>query len=165
VDPEAAAALAAEFYRLLGRDLQPLRSDLAVARDLMARYGADDCRAQLPAAVARLKQRFRNAETMGALVRYFDESARQTQRLRDDAVQRDRDAAQRASERSRQEHDDALRRAAWNALSEAQRHAHRTAVLSEHPTLRRFPPMLDAACLQRLPLPGEGVEGEQRERV
>ncbi len=165
VDPEEAAAMAVEFYRLLGRDLQPLRSDLAVARGLIAKYGADESRARLPDAVKRLKLRFRNAETMGALVRYFDESAREAQRSRDDEARRDRDAASRAAERSSQEHDDARRRDAWNALSEPQRQAERAAVLSMHPTLRRFPPLLDAACLQRLTLPDDGVAGERRERV
>jgi hypothetical protein len=152
VDPDAPARLADAFYQLLGKDVRPLRSDLAVARSLIARYGPDAARERLPDAVRRLKARFRNAETMGALVRYFDESARDGERQRQDQIRLEQEAAARAAERSHNDQEDARRRALWDACSEAQRQALRAAVLADHPTLYRFPALVEAACLQRLPL-------------
>jgi hypothetical protein len=152
VDPDAPARLATEFYRLLGKDVRPLRSDLAVARELIAMHGAREAVARLPDAVRRLKARFRNAETMGALMRYFEESAREAERSRQDQARLDRQAADRAAERSRQDGEDSRRRAIWAACPEAQRQAIRAEVLRDHPSLARFPALVTAACLQRLAL-------------
>lgn len=147
-DPNAPARLAEEFYRLLGKDFRPLRSDLAVARGLIVRFGLAEASDRLPDAVRRLKLRFRNAETMGALVRYFEESVRDAEEARRDVARHAREAAER-----RREHDlDARRRAAWLAMPDDERRARREAVLAEHPTLHRFPALVEAACLHRVPL-------------
>ena len=156
-DPEAPARLASEFYRLLGKDLRPLRSDLAVARGLISKHGLADASDRLPDAVRRLKARFRNAETMGALVRYFEESVRDAESARREAARRAREAGTAADSRRRLDEEDDRRRETWAALSEFERHAHRAAILSEHPSLRRFPAMVDAACLQRLDLGGDAA--------
>ncbi len=145
-DPDAPARLAEEFYRLLGKECRPLRSDLAVARALIARFGLIEAGDRLPDAVRRLKLRFRNAETMGALVRYFEESARDAEESRRVAARQ----AQEVAERRRESEADSRRRAAWTALSEGERLARREAVLAEHPTLHRFPALVDAACLHRM---------------
>ena len=154
-DPEAPARLAAEFYRILGKDHRPLKSDLAVARDLIERYGADEARDRLPDAVRLLKARFRNAETMGALVRYFEETARESDRRRRESA---RGLVQRPSTGDPVEvnaaADDDRRRALWATLTDSDRRAIRDAVLAEHPDFRRVPALLEAACLQRLDLDG-----------
>jgi hypothetical protein len=164
-DPEAPARLANEFYRILGKDHRPLRSDLAVARDLIDRYGTVEARERLPDAVRRLKARFRNAETMGALVRYFEESCRESRRRREETA-RTGDPARRPvpdpDDDPRQ--DDDRRRVFWAALSEPQRQAIRDAVLADHPPFRRVPALLDAACLQRLTLDEPGVADRATER-
>lgn len=149
-DPDAPARLATEFYRLLGKDLRPLRSDLAVARGLIARFGLAEAVDRLPDSVRRLKARFRNAETMGALVRYFEESARDAENARREAVRQAQETATAVVDRRQRDEEDDRRRAAWVALSEFERHSHRAAILEEHPSLRRFPTLVDAACLQRL---------------
>ena len=154
-DPEAPARLAAEFYRLLGKDVRPLRSDLAVARGLIARFGLAEASDRLPDSVRRLKARFRNAETMGALVRYFEESIRDAETARRDLARRAQESAAAVLERRQRDEEDDHRRATWAAISEFERHAHRAAVLAEHPTLRRFPALVDAACLQRIALDTE----------
>jgi hypothetical protein len=153
-DPTAPARLAEEFYRLLGKEFRPLRSDLAVARDLIARFGLAEAGDRLPDAVRRLKLRFRNAETMGALVRYFEESVRSAGDARRDAARH----AQEFAARRKESEADARRRAAWATLSEDERLARREDILAEHPTLHRFPALVDAACLHRIPLddPAEG---------
>lgn len=149
-DPEAPARLAAEFYRLLGKDLRPLRSDLVVARGLISKHGLAEASDRLPDAVRRLKVRFRNAETMGALVRYFEESVRDAENARREAARRVREETNAAASRRQLDEEDDRRREAWAALSEFERHVHRAAILAEHPSLRRFPALVDAACLQRL---------------
>jgi hypothetical protein len=149
-DPNAPDRVAAEFYRLLGKDSRPLRSDLAVARDLIARFGLSSTLDLMPEAVRRLKARFRNAETMGALLRYFEEAAQAAARRTRAAEQLDGQTAERAAARSTSARDDECRRAAWAALTDAEREAVREAVLAEQPICRRFPPLLDAACLQKL---------------
>ena len=44
--------------------------------------------------------------------------------------------------------------AIWAGLDEAERAAIRAAVLAEQPTLRRYPRMLEAACIDRVALAG-----------
>ncbi|MGE3819423.1 MAG: hypothetical protein AB7I30_08310, partial [Isosphaeraceae bacterium] len=152
--PETPARLAAEFYRLLGKAHQPLKSDLAVARDLLTRFGVSEGFDRLPDAVRRLKTRFKNAETMGALVRYFEES------VRDSAAARPASRVARPSSvvAGEPESDDPRRRELWGRLSEAERLAIREAVLADHPPFVRFPPLLEAACLQRLSVEPESME-------
>jgi hypothetical protein len=157
IDPEAPARLAAEFYRLLGKAHSPLRSDLTLARDLIVRFGPAVAFERLPDAVRRLKARFRNAETMGALVRYFEESANAAASEstptppRHPPAPHDRKAVARPTADLEA---DERRKALWAALTEPERQAIRAAVLAEHPPFRRYPALLEAACLQRL-APGE----------
>ena len=151
-DPDAQARLAAEFYRLMGKDCRPLRSDLVVARDLITRFGAERCAEVLPDAVRRLRARFRNAETMGALVRYFEEAAGEADRRRHEEEERDRAARTLAAGRAKQQEEERRRRAIWEALPESWREVIRNSVLEEQPLCRRFPALLEAACLDRLSL-------------
>jgi hypothetical protein len=148
-DAAAQARIVAEFYRLLGKDVRPVRSDQAVARDLVAAAGEERTLRLLPEAVRRLKSRFRNAETMGALVRYFDEVLAEDEKRRDGDGRRAEAKARRDAEEARQIEDDRRRGAAWEALGEAEQAAVRAAVLAEQPMLRRYPSMLEAVCIDR----------------
>jgi hypothetical protein len=148
-DAVAQARVVTEFYRLLGKEVRPVRSDQAVARDLIARAGAERTLRLLPDAVRRLKARFRNAETMGALVRYFDEVLAEDEKRRDALGRQAEAQARSGAEEEREAEDDRRRRAAWAALPEAERSAIRAAVLAEQPMLRRFPSMLEAVCIDR----------------
>lgn len=152
IDPEAPARLASEFYRLLGKAHQPLKSDLAVAKDLLTRFGVPDGFDRLPDAVRRLKARFKNAETMGALVRYFEESVR-------DAVPKSPSPLVSRKVDVGEDSDDPKRRALWSQLSEPDRLTIRQAVLAEHPPFARFPALLEAACLQRLEVDPDPTQG------
>ncbi len=147
---EGPKRLAAEFYRLMGRAVRPLRSDLAVAKDLIGKYGLDRSLEILPDAVRRLKARFRNAETMGALVRYFDEAALEADRKRREEENRLQEQNRLAAERSKASGDEEKRKAVWSSLPEAWRDAIRKSVLREQPLCRRFPALLELACLQSL---------------
>lgn len=148
---EGARRLAAEFYGLMGRAaVRPLRSDLAVARDLIARHGPAASLEVLPEAVRRLRARFRNAETMGALVRYFDEAAADAERRRHEEQARQVEQARQAADRTRAAGDEGRRRAIWAALPEAWKGAIREAVAREQPLCQRFPALLEMACLQSL---------------
>ena len=87
-----------------------------------------------------LKARFRNAETMGALVRYFDEVLAEDDRRR--AGRGATGAGTRpAARRKPPARDEEERRVAaiWAGMDEAGRAAIRAAVLAEQPTLRRLP--------------------------
>jgi hypothetical protein len=148
-DTAAQARIIAEFYRLLGKDVRPVRSDQAVARDLIAAAGEERTLRLLPEAIRKLKARFRNAETMGALVRYFDEALAEDEK-RCEAEERQAEAqARRDAEEARQIEYDRRRRAVWAAMSEAERAAVRAAVLAEQPMLRRYSSMLEAVCIDR----------------
>jgi hypothetical protein len=140
----------AEFYRLLGKDVKPLRADHAVAAELIARVGAERALSLLPDAVRRMKARFRNAETMGALRRYFEEALAEAERARQMGEQIARDESRREAERTRQSDEDRKATARWAALPERERAAIRAAVLAEHPSLRKFPELVEANCIFRL---------------
>ena len=142
--------LAGEFYRLLGRVVHPLKSDLAIARDLIARHGLERALEVLPDAVRRLRARFRNAETMGALVRYFDEAVADADRKRQEEQARAAEQARHAAERTRTSSDEEKRREVWAALPEAWKEAIRQTIAREQPLCQRFPALLEMACLQSL---------------
>ena len=142
--------LAGEFYRLMGRVVNPLKSDLAIARDLIARHGLDRAVEVLPDAVRRLRARFRNAETMGALVRYFDEAVAESDRKRQEEQARAAEQARQTSERIKTSGDEEKRRSIWAALPEAWRDAIRQTIMREQPLCQRFPTLLEMACLQSL---------------
>ena len=149
---EGAKRLAGEFYRLMGRAVRPLRSDLAIARDLIGKHGLDRSLEVLPDAVRRLRTRFRNAETMGALVRYFDEAVMELDRKRQEEQTRLEEQNRIAAERTRATSDEDQRKLIWAALPESWRDAIRQAVLVEQPLCQRFPALLEMACLQSLTL-------------
>jgi hypothetical protein len=149
-DQTLRAQVIAEFYTLMGMDVRPVRADQAVAGEMIARAGSERTLRMLPEAVRRLKLRFRNAETMGALVRYFDEMLREDERKHQDEERADLDRTRREAELDRQRQEDQQAAAAWAALGEPERVTIRTAVLNEHPNLHRFPKVLEAACVSRL---------------
>ena len=149
IDPALLARVVSEFYRLLGKDVRPVASDQIVARGLIGRVGAERALELLPEAVRRLKARFRNAETMGALVRYFDEVLDEDERRREAEGRKARDAARRDADEARQAEEERRLAAIWAALEESERAAIRAAVLAEQPMLRRFPRLLEAACIDR----------------
>ena len=141
---------AVEFYKLLGKSHQPYKSDLAVAAGLLRQYGEEQAFEVLPEAVKRLKARFRNAETLGPLARYFEETAAEAVRRREETQIAQQVAIERAAQRARDEAADRALREAWSGLAEAARAAIRDEVLKEHPSFRRIPSLVDAACLQKL---------------
>jgi len=147
-DATSAKRLAAEFYRLMGKpDTSPLRSDLAVSGSLLARFGADRAASLLPVGVRLLKARFRNAETMGALVRYVDEAARD-QEKRDAETRRDADHRQeKATAEEVSASEDARARAVWEARPEPEKDEIRARVLAEHPGWRKRPALVEAHCV------------------
>lgn len=138
------------FYQLLGKDVRPVRADYAVAGDLVTRAGVEKTLSLLPEAVRRMKARFRNAETMGALVRYFDETLSDEERQRAAETVRMRERHRRVVESVVQSVEDDHAAAEWVALTDRERAAIRGAVLAENPALRRFPQIIEATCIQRL---------------
>jgi len=151
VDRDTAKRMAAEFYRLLGKpETLPLRSDLAIAGSLIARLGAERAFALLAPSVKRLKARFRNAETMGALVRYVDEADREEAGKSDEQVHKDREIAAKSAraEVSRQENDRLT--TLWQGLPESEKTRLRAEVLVEHPAWKRHPALVEAQCVARL---------------
>jgi hypothetical protein len=151
VDSDIAKSLATEFYRLMGTpETVPLRSDLAISGALLAKHGADRAAALLPAAVRILKTRFRNAETMGALVRYVDEAARN---LEKHAVALEKQKVEHNEKTMRQqveEQADQERKRLWDALTDVQQSELREKVLSERPSWKRYPSLVEAHCIASL---------------
>ena len=140
----------AAFYSLLGKDIRPVRADHTVAGELIARVGVVRTLKLLPEAVRRMKARFRNAETMGALLRYFDEVIRDAEREREAESRTARERNRRDAELARQGEEDEREAERWAGLSDREQAAIRAAVLAEHPALCRFPQMIEANCIHRL---------------
>jgi len=149
---DGAKRLATEFYRLMGRAVRPLKSDLTIARDLIGRHGLGLSLEVLPDAVRRLRARFRNAETMGALVRYFDEALADLQRKRHEEQARVEEQNRLAAERTKVSGNEERRKQIWASLPESWRDAIRKSVAQEQPLCQRFPALLEMACLQSLTL-------------
>ena len=163
---EVAERFAAEFYRILGKPHQPYKSDLAVAQGLIGRFGESRAFAILPDAVKRLKVRFRNAETLGALGRYFEEAAVESNRRREEAQKANDLAIEQAARRAKDLAEDQALRETWANLPETARASIRATVLKEHPSFRRIPSLVEAACIQKmraepsfagLPTPGSEI--------
>lgn len=150
VDRATINEVVATFYALLGKSVRPFRSDPAVARGLIERYGLETVRLRMPDAVKRLKTRFRNAESMGAVLRYFEEAVAEADRVHEENARIEREARQRAADRARGDREHALRRACWEGLAPARREALRAAVLAAYPPLGTDIRLLDAACLNHL---------------
>jgi hypothetical protein len=99
---------------------------------------------------------------MGALVRYFDEIVIEDDRRRRAGEQKARDAVQREVDLAREREEEQRAQAIWAGLSEPEQAAVRAAVLAEQPMLRRFPPLLAAACVARAARDGYGqAEGDE----
>jgi hypothetical protein len=160
IDPSVPKRFAAEFYRLMGTpDTNPLRSDLALAGSLIAQHGTERAFAILPTAVRLLKARFRNAETMGALVRYVEEAVREQDKRQDDSEREKTARVAKAKRETSEVEADVKRKALWDALPEAQRAALRAQVLIERPALKRFPSMIEARCIANLSESLESASG------
>jgi hypothetical protein len=162
-DPELLSRVVTEFYRLLGKEVRPVRSDQAVARDLIGRAGVERTLRLLPEAVRRLKSRFRNAETMGALVRYFDQVLDEDDRRQQAEERKALDTARRDAVLARERDEERRVAAAWAGMDEAEREAMRAAVLAEQPMLRRHPALLEAMCIDRVALARAPAGTEPRE--
>ncbi len=150
IDPGLIEKFVKDFYQLLGKNVRPFPSDLTVARGLMARFGVEPAFALLPDAVQRLKSGFRNAESMGPLARYMEQAEAVASRQREAESHRRREAKERLENQAQAEARDAQLRQTWETLSEAERAAIREDVLRDQPLCRRFPALLEAACLMRL---------------
>jgi hypothetical protein len=144
------AQIIAEFYRLLGRDVRPVRADDTVATSLITRVGAERVLELLPESVRRLKSRFRNAETMGALLRYFEEVLAEDERKQQGRKRHERERVEREAALTLEAEEDSRAKAAWAALGDAEKAAIRSAVLAEQPGLRRYAALLEAASIHRL---------------
>ncbi len=150
IDPGLIEKFVADFYRLLGKDVRPFPSDLSVARGLIARLGVESAFALLPDAVQRLKAGFRNAESMGPLARYMDQAEASARRQKEAEDRRRLEARKRQESEAQAEARDENLRRSWTALSESRRDSIRQDVLREQPLCRRFPALLEAACLMKL---------------
>ncbi|HEU5118112.1 MAG TPA: hypothetical protein VFT74_15930 [Isosphaeraceae bacterium] len=150
IDPGLIETFVQDFYKLLGKDVQPFPSDLSVARGLMTRLGVESAFALLPDAVRRLKSGFRNAESMGPLARYMDQAEASIRRQEEAEDRRRMEARRRQESEAQAEARDQELRQSWAALSESRRDAIRQDVLRDQPLCRRFPALLEAACLMKL---------------
>jgi hypothetical protein len=150
IDPGLIDKFVNDFYQLLGKDVRPFPSDLATARSLLSRFGVEPAFALLPDAVGRLKLGFRNAESMGPLARYMDQAHSAASQKQDAEARRLREARERREAEAQAEARDAHLRQTWASLPEAQKSEIRETVLRDQPLCRRFPALLEAACLMHL---------------
>lgn len=151
--------LVSEFYRLWAGQApaRPRPKELALAKELNARFGRARMKALLPTLIALLKQRWPGAKTFVAVESYVNEAAAQFDQRQQ--TQKQRELIHR---QWRTEEQEALRKAAerkafdshwmpiWNQLPAADQEVIRQSVLSAHPAFRHAPGILLTRCLEEL---------------
>ncbi|HYV40076.1 MAG TPA: hypothetical protein VE988_30600 [Gemmataceae bacterium] len=147
--------LVAEFHRLWGNaNFRPSKAEVTTARELMDKYGRQALQTALPAVVRRMKQKWPDAKTFVAAVRYVDEVLTEHRR-RQHAEERERTAlAEEAGDQkaaASRAKDQAALKLLWEKLPEEQRTTIREEVLARQPQgLLKFPTMIERLCIKEL---------------
>jgi Replication initiator protein A len=131
------------FYRAWAPDaiFEPTEAELAQARELIARYGAEALSFVGPA-VAVMKVKFPDAKRFGASLAYFHEAAKKHRADREHQKSLEETARRRRADREQAERQRAEDEAftaewlpVWESLSEERREEIRSTVLRSHPYL------------------------------
>jgi len=130
----------------------PTSSELACAKDLIEQYGLPVLQDIVPLLAERMKQKWPDAKTFGAVKSYVAEVAtelEQQDRLRKTRMETSswQDAGQQAIARQQFQ---AHWQPVWERLSEEQRTAIRLAALTRYPGFVDAPNLLQRECLEEL---------------
>lgn len=152
-------AIVENFYQLwTGSDLQrPRENEVRQARELVEFYGAGKAKALIPLAVKRMRQKWPDAKTFGAVVAYLPEAAEAFDRQQRVAQQRraerlrEAEAEQQAElGRLAQQEFNVRWQPVWDGLSAEEQTAIRERVLAQKQWLAKIPRLLGPECLKEL---------------
>lgn len=148
-----------DFYRLWegNATAQPTKKELEQAREMMERYGERKTKDMVGRLVKRMKEKFPDAKTFGAVQRYlpdvsneYDAAERKREREHQEQLQRQREREERERKAAEHAQAEAAWQPVWDALSEPERKAIRESILASSPFLSKTPSLLQRLCLARL---------------
>lgn len=149
------AQIVEAFHAAWGHSaFRPARAELDLARDLIARHGMAEVEALVPKLVKRLKEKWTEAKTFNAVVRYLPEVMADLARERSREQRERLEVAQRDEGRqrfARQAQDRAALKVIWDSLSPGEQEEIRAAALESQPAaIHKFPAIVERFCFEEL---------------
>jgi hypothetical protein len=147
--------LVSAFHEAWGnKSFRPAKSELDLARQLIAAHGEKLMQELLPRVVKRLKMKWPDAKTFVAVTRYLPEVLKEEEREKA-RVSRERQedlAEQETRELTlKQAQDKAVLQALWDGLTRDEQESIRVSVLAKQPAnLQKFPGMVERFCLEEV---------------
>ena len=145
--------LVASFHHAWGNDsFTPSKAELNLARELIAKYGQAMMQQLLPKVVKRLKVRWPDAKSFGAISRYLPEVIQESEREKR-RIEQERQGEKQQEEYRKQvvknAQDRAVLKALWEALPSSEQDAIRKHVLKgQPPALQKRPAIIERFCLE-----------------
>ncbi len=149
--------LVEDFYQLWGTPMvRPSARDLETARTLLAQYRSDRLARLLPMAIERMQEKWPEAKSFGAVVRFLPEAAAEDEKGQQRHERRKEDEKRQQWEQQQQQQKQAREealRALWQSLPPTEQEQIRRAVLQKQPAgLSKHPALLERLCLEQLSL-------------
>jgi hypothetical protein len=147
--------LVADFYQRWSgeRFPRPTAKEIEQAKGLLGQYGEKKAKALIPLVVERMKKKWPDAKSFGAIVKYLPEVARVYERNQRQADKKEGDRADRI-EQERKFHEDCAQdkklTAEWRALPEEERAEIIAAVRAKHPNLNESGSVFESGCIGEL---------------
>lgn len=156
-----------DFYRLWtgNENYRPTKKEKDQAAQVIAEHGALKAKALIPLTVKRLREKWPDAKSFAAILKYlpeavadYDQQQRQAE-LRRQAQLRQRQEQEQADQKTK---DRGVWKAAWDALSPEEQHSIRQKILTAHSrmSLEKFPAILEGFCLDELARRSQQVGAE-----
>lgn len=152
----AESDIVADFYRLWTGDVRyrPTKKELGQAAELVAQHGQTKAKALIPLLTRHLKEKWPEAKSFGAIVRYLPDVLREYDRCQ---FEHERHKQQQVREHQQQQESDSRAKvrvamlALWNGLPEADREQIKAAILAKQPkALAKHPNLVERLCLEEL---------------
>lgn len=159
VAPNPAEQLVGQFYRLWkGSEPSVIPAKHATqAAEILKRFGRETAVRLIPRVVDRLRVKWPNAQTFGAVISYIDEVAGEYEqqqqreaRLQAEQANRKREEELVAEQQERRQRFEEKWQPQWNRLSVTEQQAIRFSVLHDRPWLEKMPATLHFHCLEAL---------------
>jgi hypothetical protein len=148
--------LVTDFYQLWAGNTnsRPTSKELEQAAELIAQHGQAKARALIPLVVKRLKEKWPDAKSFGAIARYLPVVAGEYDRQQWNLEKRKQEQLQEQQEweeAARKAKERAALQAVWETLPQEEREGIRTLVLAGQPqSLAKHPGLVDKLCLTEL---------------
>lgn len=151
------AEIVTDFYRLWtgNENYQPTRKEQEQAAELIAQHGHAKAKALIPLATTMLRNKWPDAKSFGAVLKYLPDAVEHHDRLQRQADTRRQEQLREKKEREEMVHKAKERtrwKSAWEALSPEKQEAIRQAVVraNSRMSLEKFPVILENLCLDEL---------------